>query len=241
MKIAIHRANSRGHANRGWVNSWHSFSYAEYFDPERVHFGALRILNDDTIAPGQKGFGPHDRNNMETISIVLDGELEHQDSLGNRQILHKGEIQVMSTGTGVRHSEYNKNRDKPVHFLQIWIAPNRKEQEPRYQLEDIDKILIPNILNEIVIPFPGDGQRAWIYQQAWLSLGKLDAGTRLSYTMKSSGSQGVYLFVIAGELSINDDLELFAFDGMGISEAASFPIQALTDAEVLLIEVPKLK
>lgn len=241
MKIVIHRAKSRGRTNRGWVNSWHTFSYAEYFDPDRVHFGALRILNEDTIASGSNGFGPRDRNNMEIVFLLLDGELEHRDSLGNRNIVRAGELQIVSAGTGIQHSEYNKNRNRPLHLLQIWVSPDHKETEPRYQQIDIEKILIPNQFQEIVTPCPGDGQRAWIYQKAWLSLGKLNRGAQASYTLKSSGSYGVYIFMIAGEVSINDDIDLFPSDGMGIREASSFDMQALTDAEVLLIEVPKLK
>ncbi len=239
MKTIIHRAKSRGHTQQGRVDTWHTFSYGEYFDPRRVHFGALRVLNDETLAPGQNGYGPHERNNMEILSIVLEGELEHRDSLGNRRILRRGEIQVMSTGTGVRHSEYNKNRDKSVHFLQIWVVPNRVAAEPRYQ--HIEQRPLPNALNEIVAPWPGEGDRAWIHQRAWFSVGKLEKETTVSYTLRSGESYGVYLFVIAGGISIDDDIELSPCDGMGIREADSFRLRALSDAKVLLIEVPKLK
>ncbi len=241
MKTVIHRAKGRGHINRGWVDTWHTFSYGEYFNAERVHFGALRILNDDTIAPGEQGFGPHERNNMETVSIVLSGNLEHKDGLGNKQTLRKGRIQVMSTGTGVIHSEYNKSPDKPVNFLQIWIVPNRNEVDPRYQSVKIDELLNDNELIEIVKPWPGDGKGAWIYQQAWLSMGRLGKGHEVTYTLKSPGSYGVYLFVIDGEVLFEDDLELFARDGLAIREAASIRLKAAADTEVLLIEIPPLK
>ncbi len=241
MKITLHRAKSRGHFNRGWVESWHTFSYAEYFAADRVHFGALRILNDDILAPGEKGFGPHDRNNMETISIPLAGELLHEDSLGNKQVLRRGQIQVMSTGTGVRHSETNKSRSKPAAFLQIWIIPNRNEVTPRYMELDIDGLLVPDTFTEIVKPWPGDDRGAWIYQQAWISIGKLNEKAEAVYTLKSPKSHGVYLFVIGGEVSFNDDIELFPRDGIGIRETNSFRLKAITDAEVLLIEVPSLK
>lgn len=240
MKVIIHRAKSRGHFNHGWLDTHHTFSFAEYFDPARVHFGALRVLNDDTVAPGE-GFGTHSHHNMEIVSIPLEGDLEHQDSIGHKGVIHTGMIQVMSAGTGVRHSEYNKNQDKPVRFLQIWVVPDRSEAEPRYEDADIRDLLIPNQLNEIVKPYPGDGQGAWIYQQAWFSLGRLDEGAEVGYTLKSEKSYGVYVFVIEGEVVVDDDVELLLRDGMGITDAASFRIKALTDAELLLIEVPALK
>ncbi len=241
MKTFIHRARSRGHFIHDRVETWHTFSYGGYFNVERVHFGALRILNDDTVAPGEQGFGPHERNNVETLSIVLSGELRHRDSLGNEQIVRRGQIQVMSTGTGVRHSETNGSFDRPVGFLQIWIIPDRNEVEPRYQQVDISKLLAPNALTEIVKPWPGDGTGAWIYQQAWVSMGRLEAGTEVTYTLKSPKSYGVYLFVIDGEVLFNNDIELFARDGLGVREAGSFRLKAIMDAEVLLIEVPSLK
>ncbi len=241
MKTIIHRAKSRGHIDRGWSDSYLTFSFSEYFNAERIHFGALRVLNDDTIVPGGKGFGPHIRYNMETISIPLEGELDHEDGLGNHETIRSGEIQVMSTGSGVRHSEGNKNHDKPVRFLQIWIVPNQNNLEPRYEHLEIEGLLIPNRLNEIVKPAPGDGRGAWINQQAWLSRGRLDKGMEVSYVLKSKDSYGVYLFVIEGEVSVDDDLELFPCDGTGILNAASFRIRAIADADVLLIEVPKLK
>jgi len=240
MKVIIHRAKSRGHFNHGWLDTFHTFSFAEYFDPARVHFGALRVLNDDTVAPGQ-GFGMHSHHNMEIVSIPLEGDLEHQDSMGNKQVIRKGHVQVMSAGTGVRHSEYNKNSDRPVKFLQIWILPNKQDIEPRYEDVAVGELLEPNKLCEIVKPYPGDGQGLWIYQEAWFSMGKLDTGTEITYQLKSKKSYGVYVFVIDGEISINDDIELLLRDGMGITQADSFQIKALTPTEILLIEVPALK
>ena len=239
MKVFIHRAKSRGHFNHGWLDTYHTFSFAEYFDPQRIHFGVLRVLNDDTVAGGE-GFGMHSHHNMEIVSIPLEGDLEHEDSMGNKQVIRKGQIQVMSAGTGVRHSEYNKNADKPAKFLQIWLLPNQQEVEPRYDEANIKDLLQPNKLNEIVKPYPGDGKALWVYQKAWFSLGKLDEGTEVTYELKSKESEGVYLFVIEGEVIINDDIELLLRDGMGISDTGSFRIRALTGAEILLMEVPPL-
>ena len=241
MKIIIHRAKSRGHYNHGWLDTYHTFSFGEYFDPARVHFGALRVLNDDTVEPGQ-GFGLHSHHNMEIVSIPLEGDLEHLDNMGNKQLIRKGMIQVMSAGTGVRHSEYNRNEDKPAKFLQIWVLPDTQEVEPRYNEASIDELVEPNRLTEIVKPYPGDGKGVWVYQQAWFSIGVLDKDAEVEYRMKSTESYGVYVFVIEGEVIIDDDIELLMRDGMGVTDASSFRIRALTDkAEVLLIEVPPLK
>ena len=240
MKIAIHRANSRGYFDHGWLKTYHTFSFAEYFNPQRVHFGALRVLNDDTVAP-EEGFGMHSHHNMEIVSIPLKGVLEHRDSMGNHQTTPKGHIQVMSAGTGVRHSEYNKNKDQNVEFLQIWILPDKKEIEPRYDDADIASLLVPNQLTEIVKPYPGDGKGVWIYQNAWFSMGKLDREKEVVYHLKSEKSYGVYVFVISGEIVVDDDIELLMRDGMGVTEADTFRIKALTDTEILLIEIPPLK
>lgn len=195
------------------------------------------MLNDDTVFPG-KGFGPHARHNMETVSIPLDGELEHWDSVTGKHTIHRGEIQTMSTGSGILHSEYNKDNHRPLKFLHIWILPDKTEVEPRYSHVAIDDLLEPNRLVEIVKPWPGDGKGACIHQQAWIFLGKLEVGTETEYRMRSEKSHGVYLFVIDGEISLDDDLELLPRDGVGILNTDSFRIRALTAAEVLLIEVP---
>src|SRR5690606_20497754 len=172
MKKIIHRANTRGYANHGWLKSYHTFSFANYYDPERMHFGALRVLNDDTVAGGM-GFGKHPHNNMEIISIPLDGDLEHQDSMGNTAVIRNGDIQVMSAGTGIYHSEYNKNKDKPVKFLQIWVIPNKGNVEPRYDQVTLNVADRHNKLQQIVSPKDG-GEGVWIHQDAWFHLGKFD-------------------------------------------------------------------
>lgn len=239
MRVTIHRSKSRGHFHHGWLETFHSFSFAEYFDPQRVHFGSLRVLNDDTVAGGE-GFDMHSHHNMEIITIPLEGELEHQDSMGNRQVIRQGMIQVMSAGTGVRHSEYNKNQDKPAKLLQIWVLPDRQDVEPRYDDALIENLLEPNRLCEIVKPFPSDGNGLWIYQRAWFSLGRLERDTEVEYPLKSSESEGVYIFVIEGEIIIDDDIELLPRDGIGMTDIKSLRIKALTDAEILLMEVPSL-
>lgn len=239
MKTILHKAHTRGHFNHGWLDTHHTFSFADYFDPDRVHFGMLRVLNDDTVAP-QEGFGMHSHHNMEIVSIPLSGDLEHRDSMGNRAVINKGQIQVMSAGTGVRHSEYNKNDDQNVAFLQIWVLPDRENVEPRYGEAVIADLVERNKLSEIVTPYPGNGKGLWIYQQAWFSLGELDKGAVVTYDLKSKISYGVYVFVIQGDARINDEIELNKRDGLGISETEAFSIEALTDAEVLLIEVPPL-
>ncbi|MDR0954582.1 MAG: pirin family protein [Rikenellaceae bacterium] len=240
MKVIIHRAKSRGHVNRNRLKVFHTFSYGEYFNPERVHFGTLRVLNDYIVAPGQ-GFGTRSRHNMEMIFIPLQGEIEHQDNLDNKQVIGRGAIQIMSAGIGISHSEYNKNLDKPLHFLLIWILPERQDAEPRYQAAQIADLMVQNQLTEIAKPYPGDGQGVWIGQQAWVSAGRLDRDIEVTYRLKSAESYGVYLFVLSGEVIIDNDIELLPRDGMGITQADEFRIRALTDAEVLLIEVPALK
>lgn len=239
METVLHRADTRGHFNHGWLKTYHTFSFAEYFDPARVNFGALRVLNDDTIAPGQ-GFGMHPHNNMEIITIPLHGDLEHKDSMGHTEAISEGEIQVMSAGTGIHHSEYNKNNNRPVELLQIWVIPEKKSVEPRYENAVIADLIRKNELSEIVSPYPGTGKGLWIHQQAWFSIGDLDPETTVKYTLKSPDSLGVYVFVIKGSITAGN-VELNKRDGLGITKADSFKIKALTDARVLLMEVPPVK
>src|SRR5210317_195033 len=169
MNTVLHKANTRGIANHGWLNSHHSFSFANYYNPERMHFGVLRVLNDDVVAPG-KGFGTHPHDNMEIVSIPLEGDLEHKDSMGNSATIKQGDVQVMSAGTGVFHSEFNKNEDSEVKFLQIWIFPREKNVEPRYDqvsLRDIEK---KNQFYQVLSPNKDD-KGVWIHQDAWFNLG----------------------------------------------------------------------
>ncbi|BAU52778.1 pirin family protein [Mucilaginibacter gotjawali] len=230
----LHKAETRGHANHGWLNSYHSFSFASYYNPERMHFGALRVLNDDTVDAG-KGFGTHPHDNMEIISIPLEGDLEHKDSMNNVAVIKNGDIQVMSAGTGIYHSEYNKDREQRVKFLQIWVFPNKKNVEPRYDQITLNAEDRHNKLQQILSPNAGD-EGVWIHQDAWFHLGKFDKGVSTDYQLKLKGN-GVYVFVLNGDVKINDQ-QLHTRDGFGIWDTDSFSITAETDAEFLLMEVP---
>lgn len=235
MNKTIHRAETRGHANHGWLDTHHTFSFAGYYDPRRVHFGALRVLNDDTVAPGE-GFGTHPHDNMEIVSIALEGALRHGDSMGNMQVLRPGEIQVMSAGTGITHSEMNASATEPVKFLQIWVLTDAQGHTPRYnQLE-----LAParrNELRTIVAPEGrGDEHVGWIHQDAWFSTLDLDKDHTVEYRMKTLG-HGAYVFVIEGNVKLADE-ELGPRDGVGITDTDGFLIKGDTDARVLIIEVP---
>lgn len=235
MNKTIHRAETRGHANHGWLDTHHTFSFAGYYDPQRVHFGALRVLNDDAVAPGE-GFGTHPHDNMEIVSIALEGALRHGDSMGNMQVLRPGEIQVMSAGTGITHSEMNASATEPVKFLQIWVLTDAQGHTPRYnQLE-----LAParrNELRTIVAPEGrGDEHVGWIHQDAWFSMLDLDKDHTVEYRMKTPG-HGAYVFVIEGNVKLADE-ELGPRDGVGITDTDGFLIKGDTDARVLIIEVP---
>lgn len=232
--IVLHKADTRGNANHGWLQSYHTFSFANYFNPERVNFGVLRVLNDDTVAAGM-GFGTHPHDNMEIISIPLEGDLEHQDSMGNKTVIKKGDIQVMSAGTGVKHSEYNKNSDKEVKFLQIWVFPNKKNVSPRYDQIALNEEERHNKLQQILSPNPDDAG-VWIHQDAWFHMGKFDQNTEAQYRIKKEGN-GLYVFVLKGSLTVNGQ-ELNTRDGFGIWDIDSVNIKAATDAEFLLMDVP---
>jgi len=230
----LHKAETRGHANHGWLNSYHSFSFASYYNPDKMHFGALRVLNDDTVDAG-KGFGTHPHDNMEIISIPLEGDLEHKDSMNNVAVIKNGDIQAMSAGTGIYHSEYNKDREHRVKFLQIWVFPNKKNVEPRYDQVTLKVEDRHNKLQQILSPNAED-EGVWIHQDAWFHLGKFDKGVSADYQLKLKGN-GVYVFVLNGDVKINDQL-LHTRDGYGIWDTDSFSITAETDAEFLLMEVP---
>ncbi len=231
----LHKASTRGHANHGWLNSFHTFSFANYYDPERVHFGALRVLNDDTVEPGE-GFDTHPHDNMEIISIPLEGDLEHRDSMGNAGVIRYGDIQVMSAGTGIFHSEFNANKDRRVKFLQIWVFPNRKNVTPRYGQITFDPADRHNRLQQVLSPDPGNGG-LWIYQDAWFHMGNFDKGHSAEYTLKKPGN-GVYVFVISGDVTVAGQ-KLNTRDGMGIRDAEKFTILADSESEFLLMEVPE--
>lgn len=234
MKAIFHRANTRGHASHGWLNANHSFSFADYYNPERIQFGALRVLNDDIIAAGE-GFGTHPHDNMEIITIPLSGDLEHKDSMGNSGVIKHGEIQVMSAGTGIQHSEFNHNKNQELKLLQIWIYPNKKNVEPRYDQISIKDIEKENELIQIVSPNKED-EGVWIHQDAWFHLGKLNQRWNGAYQLKGK-NHGVYVFVIEGKINIENQ-ELNKRDALGILETKEFEINVESDSRILLIEVP---
>jgi quercetin 2,3-dioxygenase len=233
-KSVLHKSETRGDADHGWLHSRHTFSFADYYDPERINFGMLRVLNDDTVQAGM-GFGTHPHNNMEIISIPLEGDLEHKDSMGNVSVIKHGDVQVMSAGTGITHSEYNKNKDIPVKFLQIWVIPAKRNVTPRYDQITLNVDDRHNKLQQILSPNPDD-EGVWIYQNAWFHLGKFDKGFSSDYTLKSKGN-GVYAFILSGKVAINDQ-ELTSRDGYGIWDVDKLKIKADPEAEFLLMEVP---
>ena len=234
MKKAIHRAGTRGHSYHGWLDSYHTFSFADYHDPERIHFGALRVLNDDTVAGGE-GFGAHPHDNMEIVSIPLEGELRHQDSMGHTSVLRTGEIQVMTAGTGIIHSEFNNSPDRPVKFLQIWVFPDRRGLPTRYE----EITLAPARTNELrtIVAPEGNGSEhtAWIHQSAWFHTLNLEKDT-YEYAMRREGN-GLYVFVLEGDVTVENE-KLASRDGMGIWEQNDITLHTDGKASLLLIEVP---
>ncbi|RAV27729.1 pirin family protein [Sinomicrobium soli] len=234
MKTIVHRADSRGHADHGWLNAHHSFSFANYYNPQRMNFGVLRVLNDDIISGGM-GFGMHPHDNMEIITIPLRGDLEHKDSMGNTGRIKSGEIQVMSAGTGVFHSEYNPDPDRETNLLQIWVMPDKRNVTPRYDQISIREYHRKNELYQVVSPDAG-AQGTWIHQDAWFFLGDFDGGTTSSYTLRKKGN-GVYLFVMEGSVSVDGEV-LEKRDAIGISDTGAFTVKAESEARFLLMEVP---
>ncbi|MDH5368195.1 MAG: pirin family protein [Cyclobacteriaceae bacterium] len=237
MKTILHTANSRGHANHGWLDSRHTFSFADYFNAERIHFGALRVLNDDTVAPSM-GFGTHPHNNMEIISIPLEGDLEHKDSMGTISVIQQGDIQVMSAGTGVTHSEKNRNNDQEVKFLQIWVIPNKQNVTPRYNQISIANLIKENELTQILSPNEHD-QGVWIQQEAWFSMGSFSKHTHTQYHLNGN-NHGVYAFVLKGEITIEDQ-QLNTRDGYALWEINEINISANEGSQLLLMEVPMIE
>ncbi len=234
MKTIYHSAETRGNANHGWLKANHSFSFAQYYDPERMNFGALRVLNDDTIAPG-KGFGIHPHDNMEIITIPLNGDLEHKDSMGNVGAINEGEIQVMSAGTGVYHSEYNKNQDKPINLLQLWVIPKTRNVKPRYDQKSLREYKKTNAFYQVLSPNQDD-DGMWIHQDAWFHMGEFNQATEIKYITKKQGN-GVYIFVIEGAFKVGDQ-QLNQRDALGVWEANKISFDAEPNSKVLLVEVP---
>lgn len=234
MNTVLHKANTRGSANHGWLEVNHSFSFANYYNPDRMNFGVLRVLNDDTIAPS-KGFRTHPHDNMEIISIPLKGALKHKDSMGNGAVVQHGDVQVMSAGTGIRHSEFNANGDQPVSLLQIWLFPNKKNVTPRYDQISIKEIEEKNAFYQVLSPSAND-QGVWIHQDAWFHLGDFDKEVCTNYKINKPGN-GVYAFIIEGTAEIAGQT-LSKRDGFGIWETDKFDIKANEGSRILLMEVP---
>ena len=233
--MVFHKADTRGHEDHGWLNTYHSFSFAQYFAPDRMQFGTLRVLNDDTIAAGT-GFGRHPHDNMEIISIPLEGLLEHKDSMNNTQVIKTGDIQVMSAGNGIFHSEYNGDKNKEGKFLQIWVLPNKLDVQPRYDQITLDPSKRINKLQQIVSPNPKD-EGVWIYQDAWFYLGKIQNNHQVNYKIKRKGN-GVFCFLLYGEMKINDNL-LQKRDAIGLWDLDSIDFVSLSDdSEILVMDVP---
>lgn len=235
MKKNFYKASSRGHADHGWLDTYHTFSFADYYNPERIHFGALRVVNDDIVDAGM-GFGTHSHDNMEIISIPLYGDLEHQDSMGHKGVIRAGEIQVMSAGSGITHSEYNSNKDAPLNFFQIWIFPNKQNVKPRYDQRAFNFLQNKGKFVQIVSPSEKDNNM-WIHQDAWLSIATLDRGTELEYIIKKEGN-GAFCMSIEGDFTVAED-RLQRRDALGIWETDSVKIKAEgNDARILIIDVP---
>lgn len=233
MKKVIHKSNERGKANFGWLNSNFSFSFGSYYNPEKTNFGLLRVLNDDIIAPTM-GFGTHPHDNMEIVSIPIYGQLKHKDSKGHESVITENEIQVMSAGTGIEHSELNPSPNENANFLQIWIFPNKRNVEPRYDQQNIPSD-IKNEFYQILSP-NSDDKGVWIHQNAWMHLLDTTEDTDLNYSIKGEGN-GVYVFMIKGETEIGGE-NLGLRDAIGISDTNDFDLKVKANSRILTIEVP---
>jgi quercetin 2,3-dioxygenase len=234
MNTVLHKANTRGSADHGWLKVNHTFSFANYHNPERMHFGVLRVLNDDSFSGG-KGFSTHPHDNMEIITIPLQGDLEHKDNMGNGTIIKSGDVQVMSAGTGITHSEFNASQEFDVKVLQIWLFPNKKNVVPRYDQQAIRDLEVQNEFSQILSPNEAD-QGVWIHQNAWFSVGAFSEKKSTEYTLNAENN-GVYAFIIEGEATIEGQ-KLEKRDGFGIWDTASISITAETNSRILLMEVP---
>ncbi len=237
MKPVYHSANSRGQADHGWLKSFHSFSFANYYEPQRMHFGALRVLNDDFVEAG-RGFGLHPHDNMEIVSIPLSGALQHSDSTGRKEVIKTGDVQIMSAGTGIMHSEMNASTTEPVRFLQIWVFPEQQDLKPRYEQKTFK---LEDRLNQwqLVVSPEENKSSVWINQQAWFSLTKLSSGTLLDYTAHKPNNC-FYLFLLEGQVRLETQI-LNRRDALGLKEINHFKVEALQESEVLLMELPDLK
>lgn len=235
VKHAFHAATSRGRSQHGWLNSYHTFSFADYYDPQRMQFGMLRVLNDDIVSGGM-GFSTHPHRDMEIISIPLSGTLEHRDSMGNIAVIEENEVQLMSAGTGVKHSEFNKHPQHHVNFLQIWVLPQQLHTRPRYDQQHFELSNRMNQWQTIVSPLGLGEKGCQINQAAWFSRGHLQAGASLPYLLRAKG-QGVYIFVISGEILVHSHV-LKTRDALGIWNTSDVLIHATKESDVLLMDVP---
>lgn len=234
MKTVLHKADTRGHANHGWLDSHHTFSFAGYYEPSRVHFGLLRVLNDDVVQGGM-GFGQHPHDNMEIVSIPLHGALEHRDSTGGHGIIRAGEVQIMSAGSGIAHSEKNASATDDVKFLQVWVFPKEQNIKPRYDQKFFDVRERQNKLQTVVSPDKDNGA-LWINQDSWFNLTHVQKSASVEYPLRKTGN-GVYVFVIEGSITVGDQ-KLSRRDGLGVYDTEKFGIQAIEESDVLLMEVP---
>jgi hypothetical protein len=235
MNTILHTSDSRGIAQHGWLYSRHTFSFADYYHPERMHFGALRVLNDDTVDAGM-GFSAHPHSNMEIISIPLSGDLHHKDNTGRDAIIKENDVQIMSAGSGIIHSETNANQNRQVKFLQIWVMPKEKNIQPRYQQITLNQNTLNNQLATIVAPNNPDA--LWINQDAWFSMGKFSKNTAITYKLNNPNN-GVYIFMIEGNAIINN-ITLNKRDAIGVTATDSIPLKIMEGAQILLMEVPML-
>lgn len=236
MKTIFHPANERGHNDIGWLKANFSFSFGPYNNPEKVHFGALRVLNDDFISRGN-GFGSHPHDNMEITTIVLEGALEHQDSMGNKGIIRAGDVQVMSAGTGVVHSEYNPSKTEDTLSLQIWIFPKVRNIQPRYDQKNFTDKFIKNTLTTLISPDKG-ADELWLNQDTTFSRGVFDRGQKIDYAVETLGN-GTYVFVLEGSVNIEGQA-VNKRDAIGVYDTEAFTIETNAESSVLLIEVPML-
>ncbi|MGQ1786660.1 MULTISPECIES: pirin family protein [unclassified Saccharicrinis] len=234
MNTVLHRSDERGHANHGWLDAKHSFSFANYYDPQKVHFGALRVLNDDTVAPGA-GFPEHPHDNMEIITIPLSGSIAHKDSMGNASVIHAGEIQVMSAGSGIFHSEFNNSEEEELRLFQIWLFPHTKNVKPRYDQINLKKLKKKNDFIQVLSPNKND-QGVWIYQDAWFNMGDFDKGIKVNYQIHQPNN-GIYLMVIEGSIQIAGET-LNKRDAIGITEIQKIELETQSNSSLLLIEIP---
>ena len=230
----LHKANTRGHADHGWLNAYHSFSFASWHNPDRVQFGVLRVLNDDTVAAGM-GFGEHGHDNMEIITIPLEGDLAHKDSMGNAETIKTGDVQVMSAGTGIRHSEFNPNADQQTKLFQIWLFPKTQNVTPRYQQITLNSAEQKNNFAQILSPNSND-EGVWIHQDAWFYLSDFDKDFSKKLTLKKEGN-GFYIINIDGEIEVDGE-KLEKRDAIGIWKTSEIEIKAKSNSKFLIMEIP---